>query len=400
MKIFFIVFFLCFNFILLHVNAQDSEEYSIETHFDAYYNSNSLTNSFYQSLLSGYIDNETKNDVLTKLSTKNKMGFLYEGRFQLNFPVNDTRFYAGLSANQHAYSTFSPGFFQLVFIGNSSYAGETMNLSPLSITNFTSQSIYAGIYREFNIGNYRGLFSGGIAFIKGSKFLQLKLEKGDFYTSPNGSLITLDTRLSIFEKNDGNFFSFNGLGTSLHGKIELKHKNNDKIQLGFRDLGIIRWKNGKTYDIDDNYRFEGVETNSIYNLQDSVFNNNIENLGDLLNVQQEIKSTSFFIPVHLEFSYLKYLDEKFSILGNIEYYANSSYLPRLSIIPSYQAFSGVFFLPIISYGGYGQMDYGLGIKYKSNRFFARLNTYLFEYLLAPSITSGLGFSFHAGYKFY
>jgi len=168
---------------------------------NAYINSNCITNAFIKSFLytANFIDDNLKQQQLNRMSSSNVIGADVNIGVYGQYRINNILVEAGLK-NRNFYSAqFSKDAFSLIFNGNS--AGQTANLSPLNVTDYTYQAFYVGARKtvdkkkRITVGMRVGVIRGGSLQYVRSKNLSL-------YTATDGSYINLNGNFQVAYSND------------------------------------------------------------------------------------------------------------------------------------------------------------------------------------------------------
>lgn len=376
-----------------YVNEAGDSDY-LDISVGSVYNSNAVTSSFIKKLVfGGYIDNGLKDQVSKRLKDVNRFGFDFSAGISGRASLGSVSFVAGLYYKEHLDTKFSKDLFELVFRGNSQFAGQTINIAPLKYRYFDSQSLYVGLEKDLNEKLRVG---GGLSFIRGGRFNEAILNRGDLYTEPSGAYIDInaDPNISYSDRSKGTFSS-DGLGASLnlYGRYQVSEKST--LLLEARDIGFIRWKNLNNYRGDSTYRYDGFFVDDIFTLNNGFLDRyNSDSLAKDLKIQNTKKNISYLIPATFHIQYVQHFNSKVSLSGGLKYVWNASNLPRVYLKGIYYITETLIVIPAFGYGGYGKGDIELGLaKSFKDKYFISLNGLFIEYVAMPSKSSGLGLNF-------
>jgi hypothetical protein len=355
-------------------------------------NSNAVTNDFVKGLLySGFIDNDRKDLVSKKLKDKNRGGYDFKTGFTFQHSLKkDLALIVGLHERQQFNSKFSRDLFELTFRGNKQFAGETAQLSPLSINYFDYQSLYFGLQK--NISS-KLIVGGGLAVLRGGRFNTLQIDRGTLYTDPDGEYLDFDLKFKLAFSESENFFSSNGLGAAVNFNVSVLQK---KGQFNFevRDLGMIRWNKLNTYEGDGLFRYDGVDSENILQFSDSVFTRiKADTIAAEFGAVRQEKDFTYWVPATFHANYVYHLADKATMVAGVKYMTSAGYLPRVYVKGIYYLKKDFFIAPMVAYGGFGKLDFELGAaKSFKDKFIISANVFYFEYLVMPKRTAGQGFN--------
>lgn len=364
----------------------------IHAGFDFHVNSNSVTNNFKNNFLyGGYISNEQKDQVSKRLRNVNVAGLdVRTGITGKSLLKNRTAVVAGLFYVEHYDAKFTKDFFELVFRGNSRYAGQTIDIAPLRVRSFTSQQLYLGFEKKSSEKLFVG---GGVNIIRGGRFSSIELTRGKLHTEQYGTYVELDGNPDIqyTDRNQGRF-SGNGYGASLtlYGTYRLEKS---LISAELRDLGFISWRNLNSFKGDGVYRYEGQYVEDIFSIDSTVFEKfEPDSVANQLGIQNVRSNKSYLLPATLHLNYQHFFNSELSMTVGIRQIFNASYRPRVYLRPEYYLSESLIIAATFSYGGYGRGDFEISAAKKISDFFIiSANIFYFEQLILPRKSSGHGF---------
>lgn len=340
---------------------------------EAFQQSSDLQNGFINKFLyGGTIDSLLINDISEGLNEINYFGagFRSNARFYLfedsTAQNNNHGMYVGLAHDQHLALQFHRNLFNLAFIGNEPYAGDTL---PLFDSRFLSQS-----YQQLEFGIVRQMdgSSIGISIVRGHQFQDFQLESGSFYTAQNGTSIQFQNTVD-FSRGDtvaNNFMEWDGIGIGFDANwfftipTGLTDSSEFKMLLSVQDIGVIGWnRRAQRYTNSSTINYSGFEVEDLFDADASIFGEG--QLEDTLNIHFTPSAKTMILPGYITFSKVidynstKLLQTTFGIRMRI----NALYTPLI--------FGGIDFHPMpelhaqmnASYGGYGDFKMGLRVDY-------------------------------------
>lgn len=360
-------------------------------------NSNSITNEFVTDFyFGGSISRESRQNTVDRLRNKNRLGvhlfsdLTYKRAFSsFNLTVGFNQ--ALISSNQIATDAVN-----IYFFGNAPFAGQTLELATSEVSVFNYQSFEIGLEKQLN----ERLFIGGaLNLFQGVSFYDLELERGNLFTEPDGSEITLD---ALFEQT----FSDNesDLGTGLGIDFGLAYTlpdNQGKVSFRIDDFGYINYQNLVRNTIDSVYSFRGTELDDIFQL-DQLDGDNLdtENFNETFGITEERVDRVVLTPASFTLGYQRTITQDiFSVDAYLNYRIINSYVPLLLVKPTYHITNYLSAAPAISLGGLGRFDLGLALELKKKNFFLSASIYEFEHLVAKSNSSGRGTQLKVGFLF-
>ena len=141
------------------------------------------------------------------------------------------------------------------------------------------------------------------------------------------------------------------------------------LRLEIHDLGFIRWNDKSLkYISDTTYRFEGIEIDNIFTLEDSILQLTLDSSSNDYVPLFNQGSYATFLPTTLHLSlFQKKNNEWFFTVGIISrIFAN--YTPYIYAKPGYILKDKYIFTSTLAYGGYGRFHFGLGAQVKFKGF--------------------------------
>lgn len=359
--------------LLVPFEKKDSASHEIQIRFHGYYHNQSLSNEFISLFYKGgHLDSTLKNEISDGLNDQNRIGaelnygIKYKNHHSLLFGKPEWGWYAAAENISFYHGNFSKNDFDLLFYGNSRFAGDTISLSDLQFESFQYQKFTFGGFHKSNHSYI------GISFLKGQNYNQLQLDKGDLYTAPLGEEISLDMNARFRQSDTLNkgWNAFNGWGLSsdLVFYLNVGKNRNVKFQNAFKiaiqDLGFIRWnENSLQTNLDSNYFFRGFEVADIF---DSTSYNFSDRLKDSLKIDAAPRTFTTVLP--FSFSFSKIADpnsgEKLQGIYGVRMRAFANYKPLFFVGLFYQPVKNLYMNLFASVGGYGGFRVGYSVSAK------------------------------------
>jgi len=380
---------------------------SISLHVDFDAGSNAIKNDMVNSLIwGGHISTEMKDDSQKKLKNTNNFG--------INLNYGTTAFIKGNSKfdlligfkNQEVLNaSFNSDFYRLMFYGNKGFAGNTANLSNLSVNALRFQEVKFGaiIHHVDSIAK----IGVSVSFLKGEQLFYIKTGRdASLYTSADASMIQLNSNfnLAVSDTSNKNLLSFNGVGANADIFFETPYKSKlgkkSVLIVNANNLGFIHWrKNSVQYSSDSLITFQGYKIDNILDLKDSTLNriNQDTILQNLVNGRKENFNVN--IPTNLVLINKIYFGKmNFALNTGFRYIFNANYTPYFFVEPEYK-YKRMLFTLHTGYGGYARLNIGACMMYNGKHLFFKLGSNSIQGYIAPKITHGQGVYFSIAKKF-
>ena len=224
-----------------------------------------------------------------------------------------------------------------------------------------------------------------MAYLKGNHNINLNINQGSLYTALYGEYLDINYDINgyITDTSNINLFQNNGNGVALDFDVKFNAGANT-INFYINDLGFIKWnKNSINFAADSTFSFIGIDIDNIYDFNDSIFNNIIDdqdyinnqknsyksfvsaNIGFNIKTNSSIKKFNHFIfGLHSKWQpYIFKKDKLSNLISNG--FSQSNYKPLL-YISSEIGHKKIKLLPRLSYGGYSEdLNIELAIKIES-----------------------------------
>ncbi len=366
----------------------------INVYGDFYLNSNSLSNKFISSLLykGNFIDEEMKDKNTKRLKKYNRLGVDEHVGIQGVYSTSKLNYVFGIDQRVFASAHFSDDLFEMVFRGNTSFAGKDANLKKTSIQVYDYQSLYVGVQKQLKEGKYT--LGAAASFIRGGNYQGLKMKNTSMYTEPSGQYIDLNGDINFSRyayDSSASALKSRGKGAAINLFFSMK---NEKGRLNFevRDLGFITWKNIKTYSGDSTFRYDGILINDILSTGTSIASDiTVDSIAVETGIDIEYKNKTTFLPTIFHLNYIFSPNKRHSRTIGVRYMLSPGYIPRVYLREADFLGKGFTLVNTFSYGGFGRLDYEIGLLKKfKNSFIISANLFAFEYLVMPAKSSGHG----------
>ncbi len=386
-------------------NNYDTMKSSFSINGRLNFGSNCLTAQFANYFIGKmFIDSTMKQDVQSSLVGKNRYGYdLDEGityshkiKSLLGLPVSG--YYLALRNRTHADAFFTGDAFNLVFNGNSMFAGKTATLDNINVHSMQYQQLQFGLVKVYPAYKSSYTVGFGLSLLKGQDDLQITTGKTGLFTQNTGDTITLDLSMRMNQSDIAKtgYSAFNGWGLSTDIFVEYYDTTSEvRIRLDVKDLGFIMWNNHSIQNnIDTSFNFTGFNVANLLYPSDSLSNLSLDSsFVKTYNAHQTKKTYNTILPASVNLSYRMFISDnhqypldaginyRFAANYNFMVYAGiSDFINKKTII------GGTF-----TYGGYSK--YGLGINFGKD--FGKgcilaIQTQNIESLLFPNGATGEG----------
>ncbi len=365
-----------------------------------FYNSNSVTNRFVNSLLykGVFIDEAAKDNESKRLKKYNRFGLDENISINVKYKIGKEKsILFGVTQRVFAGAHFSNDMFELAFRGNAPFAGEDLNLKRTKLQFFDYQSVYLGIQKDFAEGKYT--LGASAAFIRGGRYYGLKMKNTSMYTEPTGQYINLNGDLDFSRTTSDSIpspFQSHGLGAGLNLFFSMKNEKG-RLNIEVRDIGFIQWRDLKNYSGNSNFQYNGILMTDIMTSGSSLASDvTLDSIATSMGIKVETKNEMMFLPTIFHVNFIFMPNKKFTRTIGLKYMLAPGYVPRVYIREADQiGQKGFTLVNTLSYGGFGRVDYELGgmLEFgRNDKWIAALNLFAFEYLVLPGKSSGHGFN--------
>lgn len=265
---------------------------------------NFLSQKLYNDITSiGFMDDDFKNNISENLNSKN----LFETNLDFKSTISLNKYSINIESKNNITGKISEDLINLALFGNSKYLGENLT--------FNNDYILINRYSKIGITHILSKTKDQIITISpsillGHQFLEYNIEKGEMLTSLNGDFIdyTFKGETHFSSINEFNKFNVNGIGFGADIDYKKVIKQNE-LYIKIEDIGVINWiENNENYTVDTICHFQGIIIDDIFNFNDSILQNSIDNLNS--NYDQNENQYSLRLPVKINAILTKNLKNK------------------------------------------------------------------------------------------
>lgn len=343
-------------------NINLNGEYKIETSSIQ----NDLSNKF---IYGGKIDSKIKNNSFSTHKKDNTIeigaigNLQYSSKIGTNFGIENSFYGFSVSQSLLSYGSYSKDFFELTFYGNSDLPSANLSNSNFQAINIQKYEVKFGWQKIDSLTKNIWQFNIAPSFIIGLNYANVNSSDLTLNTTELGTKITLDGELNVEFIDTTKNSTINGYGAGIN--FGIYHKRNKwQFNLKTNNLGIVNWKNLSINKFDGNYEFNGVQINDIFNINDSLPNQEI--FTDSI-FETEISNKTKLLPFSIFLSAAYELKEHLYLNSSINIVNAPNYIPQLKT--GLYKNKGIFSYGFnIGYGGYTTYFTGLMGGISKNNF--------------------------------
>lgn len=325
-------------------------------------------NFFDKSIFGGHLENNHLNRLSGNMKNQNRAGFGATGGIDY-FNFTDTLMgnpnrglRIGVHSNYHASLSFGKDVFKLIYRGNSSFKGDTVELGPLAAQYQAWQKFSVGVF------NKKTLSSISLSLVAGDQYESLILNDANLFTSMQGDSLSLGYRGEYVSSDTtkNGWANGSGLGLALDLDYNLPLVDGKGvISIALRDIGFVAWnKQTRQMDFDSTTTWTGIQINDLFDLKtDSL---DLPNLTDSIHRKSTRKSQVAALPMSIHLRYAHYFSTKGFYDVALSIWPNRAALPLVSAGINYIISEKVIASARGSYGGYGAWGAGAEIQYLPN----------------------------------
>jgi len=325
--------------------------------------SNSLDNHFFKkSILGGHLEADHLNKLYDEMNTLNRAGFNVNGGLDLYnfldtiFKRPDWGLRAGFSTNYHAFLRFNRDLYKTIYMGNKSFADQTVELGPLAAGYQSWQKFGVGIF------NKKTWSSLSLSLVAGQQYQSLIVNDAALYTSATGDSLSLSYQGDYLRSDSlrKGFANGSGLGLALDFDFNLPMQDQKGvISISIRDIGFIAWnKQSQRFNFDSLTTWTGVEVNNLFQLDTDTLD--LPNLKDTLNFTRKNERFAATLPASVHMRYSRFFATKHLYEAGISIWPNRAAVPMVYAGASHFISDHFLISERISYGGYGK--FGVGVE--------------------------------------
>ncbi|OIP01592.1 MAG: hypothetical protein AUJ98_04060 [Bacteroidetes bacterium CG2_30_33_31] len=344
-----------------------------QLNFNIYAASNSISNKMIFNILSGgKIDKSLISANQGRLKSSNIFG--YSTDFAISYK-QENRDFNGLKGIGFQSSfewhnlmelNFGKDLFNLFFIGNSSYAGKTVDLSSANYYNLNYYQIKAGLNKISK--NKFSKYGFNVDLNLGNNFDKADFRNSSLFTSAIGDSISFDGNLGYkyLDTSKISISSINGYGVGIDVFYAYENPQLFKITAKISNFGFISWtKKSHEFIQKEPIIWQGIEVTNIFKMPDPLMNvTAIDTFNEYLSSRSFNTKFHTFTPCKMEFEVSKFVvKDKFELQATFQYQLFSSFR-SLFILQSNFFIKNIYQIsPNISYGGYSAFNVGIDLKY-------------------------------------
>lgn len=324
-----------------------------------YQQSNAITNSFVNKFINGgFIDEDLKADQdLSDAGNRFNAGYQFglEARFVPERLLGSDKYgwMASIYHTDDLSAQFNRDAFNLVFNGNSTYAGRYADLSDTGIRFQRFQQLQFGFFEKSTLSYV------SVGILTGTRFLELLTSNSGMFTAEDGGEIALNAD-GVFNVSDTSQTApalFNGTGAVINFEINipvpLKNQSSPAfLRFGGREIGATRW-NQRTlsYNADSAYQYSGFIIDDLAALDN--LNDQLNQVVDSLLPAGTTGAYLLTTPGWVYASWFSPLGSKFLYELMIRARINAFHLPEGTVRLMYKPGARMLFGINATYGGYG-----------------------------------------------
>ncbi|MCB0761349.1 MAG: hypothetical protein KDC12_07490 [Flavobacteriales bacterium] len=336
------------NFILLDAHAE--------------YRSNTLTNEYVDRMVfGGYYGPEAKAQVEKKLVDMNRVGGQLNGNLSY-WNMSDSLFSRPnlgmkifVESNYLTGATFSNELYRLIFNGNKSFAGQTMNFDGTSGEFYAYQKLGLGVFDKQTLSGV------SISYVNGQDYLQSYVNKGALYTSELGDSLHLDYNGIVSESfSNGTWWAGDGSGAAMDVQVNFPlTEGKGVIHMEVRDLGFVYWNQMNTYTADSSASFTGIDLNDLLDDQSSF---DTSELLDTLVYDTVTSAELKMLPLTLGVQMFHQTGKRGMLELGLRIRPTRAFVPEFTARYHYKMLPLTWISASATFGGYGGFRVGAAIQ--------------------------------------
>lgn len=261
---------------------------------------NGITNKFF---IGGFIDSTMKDNSLSRHSGVNRIGVnaggevYYRNANKKIFKNKDWGYEISAGVNYFGGALYGKDAFGLIFFGNQSYVGDTMNLSGMDVSFTAMQKVGFGFYDVKSKSSVRlNLFN--ISSRLNADFRDFEVQQ-----SMDGQELTLVMDGDVTVGQSSQFNQGFGVGLDFDFRIPISWVKGDDAYIQFKsqNLGFgYMYEAQKKYSFDTTIVFDGFRFEQLIS-ENGYFSDSISML-DTLGIRSEDVNSLFLLPGFIQVS--------------------------------------------------------------------------------------------------
>ena len=348
-----------------------------------------------QLLLTDQLTTDAIDSELKALNpTKNTIGFDSEIAIQgaWNLKSSSYSWLFKLGEVAHLNANIPKNTTKLIFKGNKSYAGDTLDFSGINVMGVRYQQIAVGWQYQ---PKPNSAFFVLLSYINGEQYFEADLERSWLYTSKLGD--TLSTSIkgagSISDTGRMGLGVNNGSGAAIDLCFHTQFGGEESIwdfDFAVNNLGMIQWTDKTlSIDVDSNYTWQGLEIDDITNVNGQFAENELSDslVDGILNSVGKAKK-NVWLPGAIHAELLQRRLKGFETGGGWVMRWNANFDPFVYLKNGYRFNQYIATHLSTGYGGYGAFQAGISGTFEWSHFAASLELRNLEALILPSRFAG------------
>lgn len=313
----------------------------------------------------GFFDESLKAESLKRLGNTNVFGGEYN--FQLSYSdpkakvLDDYGYYLNVELGGGAGVNFTKDLFELVFVGNKSFVGDSAVLTNTQMAQYQ--------YKKIGIGlNDNDKIKVGLALMAFDNYAYGKVNEGILSIDPNADSMNLSLNTNYMTNRKQGKQGAIGYGVGFDFEMNLPYNNTSdslktpRLVLGFRNVGLFfSTKTMKKYDLDTTYRYHGFEVNGLNGFQQSLFT-----AGQLQDSLVPIADTGrVFRMLPFEFYFYSPSNpngKKLQLIYGMRYRYGVAMLPMVYFGGDWRPSKTTIVSAYLNFGGYSFIKTGLSVR--------------------------------------
>lgn len=205
----------------------------------------------------------------------------------------------------------------LGLFGNKRYADQIADISNSQYESWW----YTSLKFEQRFKRDSSYYSANFNLIIGHDYEQYQVNTAKIYTEPNGEYIDAELDYSFNNTNDENSIPFRGIGFTTGFSFRRSLGSKFQMDAEINDFGLMYWTNAEQIKVDSNFRFTGLQFENIFEINDSISQNQRDQITDGFYKEESAKLLRLM---------------PFQLNLKIQYKIEGSYLKRIYLASDYR----------------------------------------------------------------
>ncbi|MEO5673489.1 MAG: hypothetical protein ABIQ74_02475 [Chitinophagales bacterium] len=339
---------LVFSLSALYGNRQtDQFSHTIGFNAGSAINSTAITLPFSFAVLgNNFINDVKKNQVSDHLLNKNAYEFSYDASAFCTWAQDSFLFHSkavyGIDVSTGNFTSvrFTDAAFNIIFYGNSHYAGLTADFGGTKLYSYNYDRI--GFSAQKKLGGINSSLEGGVklSLLTIRNGLKLKLEHTTLFTEQNGEYLDAYYDFEYNQSDSANKGRFQSDGAGISVDLHCSWLNQiqtTRFSFYINNLGIAAWnKNTSTFSADSMIRFSGININNLlFSDTASFIHYTIDSLFKNTGTSEQHESKIFALPSTFSFLCSHSVSAKVLLNAGVSYRPYSDLLPLVFVKPQW-----------------------------------------------------------------